>query len=63
MGTLPSLDHNQNRNGDKSVYVTPAQSLMVARIGSEMVPTQIEEILEENHEPVHKLWELDTIGI
>ena len=66
MGNLPkpTYTHNTNNNVERgSVFMTPAQSLMIARIGAEMVPNQIAEILEEEQEPVHKLWDLDTIGI
>ena len=63
MGSLPfsnSIDPNSNLV--EPVFVTPMQTL-VARIGAEVVPFQIGEILGENTEPVHKLWDLDTIGI
>ena len=37
---------------------------MVARIGATILePTQIQEIFEEQIEPVHKLWDPDSIGI
>ena len=62
MGTLPFFEENTD-NKVNSVYVTPAQSLMIARIGAEIVPSQIGDIIEEQQEPVHKLWDLDTIGI
>ena len=37
--------------------------LIVCRITSTHSFQSLPELLEENHEPIHNLWELDTIGI
>ena len=60
-GPLP-INRNEKASV-KSVVITPQCSVMVARIGADVSPTDIEEVLEEETLPVHKLWDLDTIGI
>ena len=45
------------------VFVTPLQSILVARIGAQITPKELPDIIEEGNIPIHKLWDLDTIGI
>lgn len=39
------------------------QNVVVARVGTEVVPSDIQELIDESDIPVHKLWDLDCIGI
>ena len=45
------------------VFVTPLQSIMVARIGAQITPHELPDIIKEGNVPIHKLWDLETIGI
>lgn len=47
---------------NQSSSSTNNQSALVARLCTQEIPNQIEQLLEEKI-PVHKLWDLDTIGI
>ena len=39
------------------------QNIVVARMSTQVIPTEVTDMIEENTEPIHKLWDLDTIGI
>ncbi len=43
--------------------MTPIQPLLVANIGVQIIPNEVPDIIEERNEPIHKLWDLDTMGI
>ena len=64
-GVLPQINKSKSNQlkDNTSIYVDQTIQLMVARIGAERVPGDTEALLEEENEPVHKLWDLDTIGI
>lgn len=61
MGPLPfSKPVKPNSNSVEPVFVTPQHTLLVARLGAEVITSQISEILQEKAEPVQKLWDLDV---
>ena len=61
IGPLPvAEDSNASVN---TVFVTPQHSVMVARIGAEIIPDRVDELIEEDNIPIKKLWDLETIGI
>ena len=37
--------------------------MVVLRVGAQILPREREELVVDELEPVHKLWELDGIGI
>ena len=61
----PLLNRDNPPKGEKPnpVYVTPLQSIMVARIGAQLTPNELPDIIDEGTVPIHRLWDLETIGI
>ena len=62
IGPLLNSKMQSNEIADQ-VFVTPLQSTFVARIGTQIAPNEVPDIIEEGNIPIHKLWDLDTIGI
>ena len=62
IGPLPNQCGQQITEVDP-VFVTPLQSILVARIGTQLSPHELPDIIDEANIPIHKLWDLDTIGI
>ena len=63
IGPLLYKDNKQSNKIADPVFVTSLQSTLVARIGTQIAPNEISDIIEEGNIPIHKLWDLDTIGI
>ena len=60
----PLLNNNTQSNDIADpVFVTPLQSTFVARIGTQIAPNEVSDVIDEGNIPIHKLWDLDTIGI
>jgi len=38
-------------------------NILVMRVGTQILTNKTQELVEEAIEPVHKLWELDAVGI
>ena len=63
IGPLPNQNGITLNEQATPVFVTPPQPLLVARIGTQIIPNEIPDIIEEGNIPIHKLWDLETIGI
>ena len=63
IGPLLYKDNKQTNKIADPVFVTSLQTTLVARIGTQIAPNEISDIIEEGNIPIHKLWDLDTIGI
>ena len=63
IGSLPCKGVYSVTEVADPVFVTPLQSILVARIGAQITPNEIPDIIDEGNIPIHKIWDLDTVGI
>lgn len=45
------------------MFVTPVQFIFAARLGAQITPDKLPDIIDEENIPIHKLWPLDTVRI